>query len=163
MTASTVHPWFAVFGVVFFAAVAMGQAPPTVTAPPLGNAVDISADRLKVHHDQRSAVFEGHVRATVGKLVLTCAKLSLQYNDKGEVDRLSAKGKVTVHTEGTEATAGSARFDVKRGILILEDKPTVIKGTYRLTGSRIEVQLSSGLVDVVDAEGTFQLKAGAAP
>lgn len=164
MTANRVQFWFAISASVFcFGAGAFGQAAPTNTAVPLGNAVDITADHLEVQHGKHTAVFEGHVRAAFGKLRLTCASLSLQYNDKGEVDRLVARGKVTVHTDDTEATAGSARLDVKRDRLVLEDNPAITKGPHRLTGSRIEVQLSSGQVDVADAQGTFQLKAGASP
>jgi lipopolysaccharide transport protein LptA len=129
----------------------------------VGRTVDIQADYLAVVHEKKTATFKGHVRAVFGRIRLTCAKMTVRYNDKGEAASLDARGNVTVLTEDAEASAGLARLDVDRGILVLEKNPVVAKGPHRLKGSRIEVQLKTGRVEVSDAKGTFRLKPEAGP
>ena len=148
----------AALGIFFFAAVIANSL-----SASSNDAVDISADHLFVDHEKKSARFEGHVKAAFGKLRLTCSKLSLVYNDTGEIAELTAWGGVTVVTEDAKATAGRARLDARRNLLILDETPSIAKGPHHLTGSRIEVRLDTGQVEVTEARGVFQLKKGAAP
>ncbi len=126
-------------------------------------AVDVSADHLEVDHGNRTAVFEGRVRATFGTLHLSCKKMSLQYTAEGEVALLSAWGGVVVKTDDGKANAESAKLDVLKGRIILRGNPSVVSGGRRLEGSTIEIDIQSGRVDVLDARGTFQLRTGASP
>lgn len=127
------------------------------------NAIDISADHLKVDHEKRSAVFEGHIRATFGALRLVCAKMSLRYTEKGEVESLAAWGGVTVTTDDGEAKSESAELDVRAFRLVLKGHPSIERGGNRLEGSQIKVDLKTGKVDVADARGTFRLKMETVP
>jgi lipopolysaccharide export system protein LptA len=132
------------------------------TAAPLANTAEISADKLQVQSDKRSAVFEGNVRASFGTFRVSCAKMSLKYTDSGEVDRLKAEGSVKVTAKDATAESKTAELDSGRGVLILTGSPVITKGPHHLEGSRIEVTLATGRVDVMDARGTFRLSTGAA-
>ena len=145
---------------VFLAITVTGRANTPVEVPDSAT-VDITSDRLSVDHDKKSARFEGNVRAVFGKIRVTCAVLSLSYNDSGRVAQLTARGRVTVVTEDARAVAGSARLNAARNLLILEDSPSIVRGPHRLAGSRIEVHLGTGKVEVRDARGVFQLGGGA--
>ena len=127
----------------------------------LDDTVDISADQMEVIQGEKSATFKGHVRAAFGRLRLTCAKMVVRYNDKGEALSLSARGNVTAVTDDAEASAESARLNAEKGVLVLEGNPRVVKGPHSLKGSRIEVELKSGRVEVENAEGSFRLQPGA--
>jgi lipopolysaccharide export system protein LptA len=130
------------------------------TAAPLANTAEISADKLQVDHEKRSAVFEGNVRASFGTFHVSCVRMSLKYTDSGEVDTLKAEGSVKVTAKDATAESKSAELDSGRGVLILTGSPVITKGPHRLEGSRIEVTLATGRVDVMEARGTFRLRAG---
>ena len=122
---------------------------------------EVKADQLFVDHEKKSAHFEGHVRATVGVLKVSCDRLDLTYDASGEIVALVASGGVTVTHTSSTAVAGTARLDAKKGILILEGNPSLTRGPHRLQGSRIAFHLETGRLEVDDAKGTFSLKKGA--
>ena len=121
---------------------------------------EVTADKLRVDHKRRTAQFEGNVRATFKKLTLTCRKMSLHYDDAGEVKSLVASGSVTVIQADVRATASAVKLDSKSGRLVLTGDPVLTKGTHRLTGKRIEVDLASGRAEVQAARGRFRLSKG---
>ena len=119
---------------------------------------EVTADKLNVDHKNRTADFEGHVRAVFDKLSMTCHKMSLSYDEAGDVKSLKASGNVTVVRDDVRATAQSVRLDSTTGRLILQGSPSLVKGPHRLTGQIIEVDLESGRLEVKEARGTFRLK-----
>ncbi len=129
----------------------------------LSNPIDISADKLSVNHKDKTAVFEGNVTALFAGLRITCVRMQLVYNDNGEAVSIQIEGNITVISDDTKATAGRATLDSKRGVLVLIGKPTLIRGPHKLEGSRIEVFINSGRVEVTEAKGTFRLRPGAIP
>jgi len=143
---------------LFAPSVAVSQ---TGNAVPLANTAEISADKLEVDHDKRSAVFEGNVRASFSAFHISCTRMSLKYTDSGKVDKLKAEGSVRVTADDATAESKTAELDSARGVLILTGSPIITKGPHRLEGSRIEVELKTGRVDVLEARGTFRLSDGA--
>jgi lipopolysaccharide export system protein LptA len=123
--------------------------------------VEIKADLLEVNHEAKTARFEGHVRGTIGAIAVRCELLALTYDEVGEINTLRASGGVTVVHESNSATASVARLDAKRAVLILEGRPVLTRGPHRLEGSRIEIHLKTGRLDVLEAKGKFSLKKGA--
>lgn len=125
-----------------------------------GRSVQVEADRLQIDHRQRSASFEGHVRARYGELVLGCDEMHVSYDDRGAVVALRATGSVTVRRGDARATATSGRLDARQGLLVLEGTPVLVRGPHRLEGERIAVHLASGRIEVERARGVFQLDLG---
>ncbi len=117
----------------------------------------VQSDRLEVDHNLKKARFEGNVKAEWSNLKLSCDKMEISYNDRGEVISLRAAGNVAVAREDSRATAGSARLDARQNMLVLEGSPVLVQGPHRLKGSRIVVHLSSGRLEVTEATGTFHL------
>lgn len=119
--------------------------------------VEVEADRLQIDHRRGTARFDGNVRATYGKLQLSCATMEVGYDDAGNVTALKATGDVVVLRGAARATAAVARLDARQGLLVLEGRPVVVQGANRLEGQRITVRLADGRLDVVGARGKFQL------
>jgi lipopolysaccharide export system protein LptA len=147
--------------VLFLGLLGVARGEDKNAAVPLGNTADISADKLQVDHEKRSAVFEGNVRASFGAFRVSCVRMSLKYTDSGEVAALKAEGSVKVTTKDATAESERAELDSIRGVLILTGAPVITQGPNRLQGARIEVTLASGRVEVMEAKGTFRLNAGA--
>lgn len=132
-----------------------------ISAPLLaGDRVDITADRLEVKRAEKRASFAGHVRATYGDIVLECSALDVRYDEAGKVSSLAAKGPVSVHSGDARATAKRAVLDPVKGVLVLEGEPQVSSGPNRLAGTRITVHLQTGLLEVEQAVGAFELPLG---
>jgi lipopolysaccharide export system protein LptA len=125
--------------------------------------VSVTADKLNVDHRKKEARFEGNVHAVVGVLTVECRRLHLTYNETGEIETLRASGGVTVVHQATVATASTAVLDAKAGILVLTGNPSLARGPHRLSGSRIEVHLKTGQLDIDQAKGTFRLKERRSP
>jgi lipopolysaccharide transport protein LptA len=122
---------------------------------------EVRADRLEIDHNKKHARFEGNVRATYGDLVVTCVRMALTYNAKGEVVTLKAEEKVVVTRGSAKATAKFATLDAKLGVLVLEGNPVLLRGENRLEGMRITIHLKNNRIDVFEARGTFKLGTGA--
>ncbi len=124
------------------------------------DSVEIESDRLEIDHKARSARFEGNVLAKYGDITLRCDRMTVTYSDGGAVTSLLASGHVSVSRGDTSATAGKARLDARLGLLVLEGKPVVIRGSNRLEGKRISIHIQSGRLEVTRAKGVFKLGVG---
>jgi lipopolysaccharide export system protein LptA len=125
--------------------------------------VEIESDRLQIDHRDRTAVFEGSVRARYGELVLTCDSMRVSYDEQGAVVALRATGDVAVRQGDARATAGSGRLDARQGLLVLEGSAVLVRGPHRLEGRRISVHLASGRLEVERARGVFRLDLAGRP
>jgi lipopolysaccharide transport protein LptA len=139
-----------------------------LSLPAVGSAdrqrtVEIESDRLQIDHRDRSAVFEGNVRARYGELLLSCDSMRVSYDEQGTVVALRAKGSVAVRRGDARATAASGRLDARQGLLVLEGSAVLVQGPHRLEGQRISVHLTSGKLEVERARGVFQLDLAGRP
>lgn len=139
------------------AAIALLVALPCAVAGDGRRSVEIESDRLQIDHRDRSALFEGHVQARYGELLLTCDSMRVSYDEQGAVIALRAIGSVTVRRGDARATASSGRLDARQGLLVLEGSAVLIRGPHRLEGRRISVHLVSGKLEVERARGVFRL------
>lgn len=142
------------------AATMMAALAPPASGGERGRSVQVEADRLQIDHRQRSATFEGNVRARYGELALGCDSMQVSYDDQGAVVALRATGGVTVRKGDARATANLGRLDARQGLLVLEGSPVLVRGPHRLEGARIAVHLASGRIEVERARGVFQLDLG---
>ena len=132
---------------------------PSTGAQP-NDKVEVEADSLEIDHRTRTASFEGSVSASYRDLTLTCDRMSVTYDESGDVSTLKATGKVRVTRGDARATARTARLDARLGILVLEGSPVLFRQGSKLEGARITVSLATGKVEVARARGVFNLKAG---
>ncbi len=117
----------------------------------------VRADRLKVSHEKRTASFEGNVEAVYGTLRIRCDRLEVRYGDDEGVESLEAQGHVRITREELEAHAQRARLDAQRFRLVLEGEPSVRRGAQTLEGRRVEIDLRTQEIEVLEARGVFEL------
>jgi lipopolysaccharide transport protein LptA len=118
---------------------------------------EVKSDRLEVEHTAGKARFWGNVRAKYANLAISCDEMTVSYDESGGIISLKAVGRVVVARDDATARADSARLDARQGLLVLEGKPTLIKGPNRIDGARIEIHLASGRLDVIQAKGKFKI------
>ena len=129
---------------------------PAAAGAGLSNNIQINSDTLKIDSKGRTASFSGHVKADLGSLVFTCRKMVVTYDDTGSILKLSASGLVTVKKDGAAASSDRAVYFAGSRMLVLSGSPVLKKGGNTLKGSKIEVNIDTGLINIINAAGTFR-------
>lgn len=122
------------------ASVALGGINADPTAP-----VEVTADKLTVDQDTRTAVFSGNVLIGQGDMRLSAAEVQVFYdNTSGEIARFVASGGVTLATATEAAEAQTADYDLASGILLMEGDVILTQGNAALSAQRMRVDLNAG-------------------
>lgn len=108
--------------------------------------IDFEAARIEVLENENQALFTGNVEVSQGTLNLTASSVRVLYEDRGELEvtRLIADGGVTVQTPAERARASRAVYDVPRSIVTLFGDVELVRGTDRLQGEQLVIDLNQG-------------------
>jgi lipopolysaccharide export system protein LptA len=123
--------------------------------------VDFSADRIEVQDRADRAIVSGNVHVTQGNLVLDAARMTIAYTNAGgvEIQRIDASGNVRVTRGQDRATGDVGIYDLNRRIITLLGNVHLYQGTNNLAGSRLVMDLNTGL-SKVDGRATGSGNAG---
>jgi len=97
----------------------------------------ITSERLLYDYNNAFAVFEENVVVVDPKLRLTCDRMTVRFNEKGELNFLEARGQVYIQQDDKTARAEMATYDVADGKIVLEVNPQVMRGGSILQGGKI--------------------------
>ena len=99
----------------------------------------VTADRLEVSLKDRRAIYSGNVVAETTDLTVTADRMEFDFDEKMEVvERMRAVGNVHIsHTEGNNATAERATYDVVEDKVVLEGHPKAWGQGNTVSGTRI--------------------------
>ena len=116
--------------------------------------VDFDADRIELQDKQNRVQLVGNVIIRQGDLTLRAARTIVAYTDTGslQIQRLDAVGGVVV-TRGNQVARGSAAvYDFNRRVIVMSGNVSLNRGSDRLNGGRLVVDLNTGL-STVDGRG----------
>jgi lipopolysaccharide export system protein LptA len=157
---------------VAFSMVASGAVAQTTTTRGVPNAlqgfqqnrgqpVRIEAASLEVRDRDKYATFSGNVKVVQGDTTLRCKSLVVFYEAQGapgdmkaaspgpggqqQISRLEAKGGVTVTQNDQTATGDAGLFDMRANTVTLTGNVVVSQGRNVMRGSRLVVDLASGV------------------
>lgn len=97
----------------------------------------ITSERLLYDYNQAFALFEDNVVVVDPDLRLTCDKMTVRFNEKGDMNFLEARGQVYIKQDDKTARAELATYDVAEGKIVLENNPQVMSGATILQGGKI--------------------------
>ena len=110
--------------------------------------IDVDADRIEVLDAQNQAVFTGNVRVRQGGLTLEANRIKIAYARPAKGDpvirRLDADGNVRLATPSERATSRFGIYDVDARILTLIGDVNLTRGTTKLKGNRLTIDLATG-------------------
>lgn len=116
--------------------------------------IEITADALEVQQDNGIARFAGNVRAVQGDLVLAADSVAVSYAPGGDAIRaIEAEGNVFVSTPAETAQGDAGTYDVENGIITLTGTVVLTRGENVVRGSRLVLNLATGLSRVEAGEG----------
>lgn len=124
--------------------------------------VDFDADALDLLDNQGRAVLSGNVVIRQDRLTLRTARATIDYSNAGSlsIQRLTATGGVTVNRDGETVSGDVGIYDFNRRIITLSGNIKVARGSDRLQGGRLVIDLSSGVSSVDSAPGTTSSQGG---
>ena len=126
------------------------------TAPALGQVaedppIEVEADVLEVRQNEGIATFSGNVDAVQGDQTLTADVLDVFYAagpdaaEEGRVERIVARGNVVVTSPEEVATGDEGTYDLVTRTIVLTGDVVLTREGNVLRGSRLEVDLESGV------------------
>ena len=107
--------------------------------------VEVTADNLNVNQDDGTALFTGGVVVGQGEMRLSAPRVLVVYTEnRSGIDRLEARGGVTL-VSGEEAAEGeNADYDVSEGVIVMTGNVLLTSGGSALTADRMVADLNEG-------------------
>ncbi len=126
--------------------------------------IEISADSLEVSQDEKSALFQGNVRAEQGEMLLRADTLTLFYREDSEetndeqspFTRIDAKGNITISSPSETGSGDWAVYDIDRKIITVGGAVQLIRNNNVIKGTRLVLDLDSGRSKIEGGGGPGQ-------
>jgi len=97
----------------------------------------ITSKELFLDYKARKARFEKNVHVKDSKMEMFCDELEIQTGQDNQINWIGAFNGVRILSEGREALAGNATYDVKTDEIVMNDNPRIIDGKNMLMGDQI--------------------------
>jgi lipopolysaccharide transport protein LptA len=97
----------------------------------------ITSKELFLDYKARKARFEKNVHVKDSKMEMFCDELEIQTGQDNQINWIGASNGVRILSEGREALAGKATYDVKTDEIVMQDNPRIIDGKNMLMGEQI--------------------------
>jgi lipopolysaccharide transport protein LptA len=126
--------------------------------------IDVEADTLDVHDQEKQAIFRGNVKSQQGDLVVRTVEMAVFYSGEAagfglasasdqpggrsasQLTRIEARQKVLiVSKDGQSATGDWAIFDPKANTVLMGDRVVVSRGKDVAEGPRLKIDLTTGM------------------
>jgi len=102
------------------------------------NATVITSKELFLDYKARKARFEKNVHVKDPQMEMFCDELEIQMGQDNQINWIGASNGVRLLSEGREALAGKAVFDVKTDEIVMQDNPRIMDGKNILMGEQIK-------------------------
>lgn len=107
--------------------------------------VEVSADGLDVNQSNGTATFTGNVVIGQGQMRLSAQRVLVVYQkDSQKIERLEARGGVTLVSGQEAAEAASADYNIDRGVIVMTGNVLLTQGPSALSADKMTVQLRDG-------------------
>jgi len=115
--------------------------------------VNYEADRIDLDDKANRVVLTGHVIITQAELRMTAARTVVDYTNNGtlKISLINSTGGVVVTRENEKAVGDVASYDFNRSVIVMAGNVTVTRGSDISRGSRLVVDLKTGLSNFVGA------------
>jgi lipopolysaccharide export system protein LptA len=150
-----------VFIMIYCASTAFAGDRPQEKDPGTGSEqIEIEADQLISHSEEKYAEFSGNVRARQGPVAITSERLRIYYQSDPQsansqagqqesIKQVVAIGNVHFVTDKYSAKAERVEYDLEKQVIVLiGDNSTLVDSKNSLTGSKITIDRKSGQMKV---------------
>jgi lipopolysaccharide export system protein LptA len=144
---------------IAFALLATAIAPRTLADPPKPapprDSIHLSADRLEIDLDGKSATFTGNVRLDRGDLTVRSPRIEVRYDAVPNVTWARGTGGVIAEMKGVRAEAPEVELDLPRSVLTLRGGVRVSRGAGWISAERATLDLLTSKISLTDVKGAL--------
>lgn len=107
--------------------------------------VEVTAETLDVNQSDNTAVFTGNVVIGQGEMRLSAPRVLVVYKaDQSGIQRLEARGGVTIVSGQDAAEGNEADYNIDSGIIELRGDVLLVQGPQALTSDKMLVDTRAG-------------------
>ncbi|MBI9021077.1 MAG: hypothetical protein JEZ10_07475, partial [Verrucomicrobia bacterium] len=117
---------------------------PAVEGASATEVTEITSKELFLDYNGRTVRFEQSVHVQDSRMEMDCGTMIVRFGENNQIDWIEALTEVRILSEGREAQAGKAVYDVTTDEFLLEDNPKLLDGRNTLLGERIRFWRATG-------------------
>ncbi len=129
------------------------SAEPHDDAEPL----QMSADRLDLDVEARTALLAGHVKIARGPMTLSCPRVDLRYDRVPHVTWARGTGGVVAEVKGVRAEAPDVEVDLAARTMDLRGGVRLTRGDGWITAERASIDIATAKVTMSDVKGSIPI------
>jgi lipopolysaccharide transport protein LptA len=131
----------------------------TMSAEPAnaGDPLQMSADRLELDIEAKTALLTGHVKLTRGPMSLTCPRVDVRYDQVPHVTWAKGSGGVVADVKGVHAEAPEVEIDMAARTMLLLGGVRLTRGEGWITAERASINIGTGKVSMSDVKGSIPI------
>jgi lipopolysaccharide export system protein LptA len=148
-------PLFAALAV----ALPLSAAARTLSAEPHDDAepLQMSADRLDLDVEARTALLTGHVKLARGPMSLSCPRVDVRYDHVPHVTWARGSGGVVAEIKGVRAEAPEVEVDLGARSMELRGGVRLTRGEGWITAERASIDIATAKVTMSDVKGSIPI------
>jgi lipopolysaccharide transport protein LptA len=131
----------------------------TMSAEPAnaGDPLQMSADRLELDVEAKTALLTGHVKLTRGPMSLSCPRVDVRYDQVPHVTWAKGSGGVVADVKGVRAEAPEVEIDMAARSMELHGGVRLTRGEGWITAERASINIGTGKVSMSDVKGSIPI------
>ncbi len=115
----------------------------------------MSADRLDLDVEARTALLTGHVKLARGPMTLSCPRVDVRYDQASHVTWARGSGGVVAEVKGVHAEAPDVEVDLGARTMELRGGVRLTRGDGWITAERATINIATARVTMTDVKGSI--------
>jgi lipopolysaccharide export system protein LptA len=119
--------------------------------------LQMSADRLELDVEAKTALLTGHVKLARGPMTLSCPRVDVRYDHVPHVTWARGSGGVVAEVKGVRAEAPDVEIDLGARTLELRGGVRLTRGQGWITAERASINIATAKVTLSDVKGSIPI------
>jgi lipopolysaccharide export system protein LptA len=124
---------------------------------PADEPLSMSADRLDLDVEAKTAVLQGHVKLARGAMALSCPRVDVRYDQVPHVTWARGSGGVVAEVKGVRAEAPEVEVDLGAQTMELRGGVRLTRGEGWITADRASINIATAKVTMSDVKGSIPI------
>jgi lipopolysaccharide transport protein LptA len=124
---------------------------------PVEEPLSMSADRLDLDVEAKTAVLQGHVTLARGAMTLSCPRVDVRYDQVPHVTWARGSGGVVAEVKGVRAEAPEVELDLGARTMELRGGVRLTRGEGWITADRASINIATAKVTMTDVKGSIPI------
>jgi lipopolysaccharide export system protein LptA len=119
--------------------------------------LQMTADRLDLDIEAKTALLAGHVTLRRGPMTLSCPRVDVRYDRVPHVTWARGSGGVVAEVKGVRAEAPEVEVDLASRTMDLRGGVRLARGDGWITADRATINIATGKVSMAEVKGSLPI------